>query len=168
MLDLFRELALIEASLKPNMFHAETRKAWLTVKELVYDKMKTTNKEESVENAPEPEISISEDISDAINSLKKDLAKFMGFSIPNRVGSHMQFYNIVCEFADKVRVEKTEESVEQLTKKAAPSDNTDDPKLPPSCFDCPFGDLCNLRSYGKEACISAWRKFRFIDLLNIT
>ena len=48
-------------------------------------------------------------ISDAVDLLKEDLSKFLGFALPNKIGSGLQFYNIASEFAERVIAAKAME-----------------------------------------------------------
>jgi hypothetical protein len=59
------------------------------------------------------------------------------------------------------------ETLKQQHNYAVPSDKIEYSKIPSSCFECPFGDLCKLRNYGMDACLDAWRKFSTSILMKV-
>ena len=40
------------------------------------------------------------------------------------------------------------------------SDNTGGPKCPPSCVECPLGEICNVHKIGSSLCADVWRSLR--------
>jgi hypothetical protein len=40
------------------------------------------------------------------------------------------------------------------------ADNTGSPKCPPSCFECPLAEICNVHNIGSSLCANVWRSLR--------